>query len=32
VIAVRKMMADAWNEQLAGRRPMPSKDAFAFPA
>jgi phenylpropionate dioxygenase-like ring-hydroxylating dioxygenase large terminal subunit len=32
VIAVRKMMADAWNEQLEGRRPMPSKEAFAFPA
>jgi phenylpropionate dioxygenase-like ring-hydroxylating dioxygenase large terminal subunit len=32
VIAVRKMMADAWLDQIEGRRPMPGKAAFAFPA
>lgn len=32
VIEVRKMMADAWNAQLQGRRPMAAKSAFQFPA
>jgi hypothetical protein len=32
VIAVRKMMADAWVDQIEGRRPMPGRAAFAFPA
>lgn len=32
VVAVRKMMADAWIAQTKGERPLPSKAAFAFPA
>jgi len=31
VVAVRRMMADAWNAQLEGSRPLPKKEAFVFP-
>lgn len=31
VLAVRRMMADAWKAQLAGTRPMPAREAFVFP-
>jgi phenylpropionate dioxygenase-like ring-hydroxylating dioxygenase large terminal subunit len=30
-LAVRRMMADAWNAQLRGERPMPAREAFVFP-
>lgn len=31
VVAVRRMMADAWYAQLQGRRPLHKREAFAFP-
>jgi phenylpropionate dioxygenase-like ring-hydroxylating dioxygenase large terminal subunit len=31
VLAVRRMMADAWIAQQGGARPMPAKEAFVFP-
>ncbi len=31
LLAVRRMMADAWRAQLAGSRPVPAKEAFVFP-
>lgn len=31
VVSVRRMMAEAWEAQQAGRRPLADKSAFAFP-